>query len=109
MGDIEGHIFDGNMNECLSNLGKLKNMLKNTYEMVDRLSNCKDELGRKINELEQEINNLKDELGGGEKWRLAENGLQYLSSNMVLTKEEKVCVENLKKLLEDIGMDIKLL
>ncbi|CAG8599919.1 4053_t:CDS:2 [Rhizophagus irregularis] len=113
MGDIEGHIIDGNMNECLSNLGKLKNMLKNTYEMVDRLSNCKDELGRKINELEQEINNLKDEanktkffsaykswirifmnevitkLGDGEKWRLAENGLQYLSSNMVLTKEEK--------------------
>ncbi|CAB4411750.1 unnamed protein product [Rhizophagus irregularis] len=142
MEDIEGHIIDGNMNECLSNLGigmamvgygKLKDTLENTYEVVDRLSNCIDELERKVNELEQEINNLKDEvnktkffsvyrvwirtfmnevitkLGGGEKWHLAENGLQYLSNNMVLTKEEKVCVENLKKLLEDkdIGMDIK--
>ncbi|POG81345.1 hypothetical protein GLOIN_2v1509994, partial [Rhizophagus irregularis DAOM 181602=DAOM 197198] len=119
MEDIEGHIIDGNSNECLSNLGKLKDTLENTYEMVDRLSNCIDELERKVNELEQEINNLKDEvnktkffsvyriwirtfmnevitkLGGGEKWRLAENGLQYLSNNMVLTKEEKVCVENL--------------
>ncbi|CAB4398942.1 unnamed protein product [Rhizophagus irregularis] len=133
MEDIEGHIIDGNSNECLSNLGKLKDTLENTYEMVDRLSNCIDELERKVNEPEQEINNLKDEvnktkffsvyrvwirtfmnevitkIGGGEKWRLAENGLQYLSNNMVLTKEEKVCVENLKKLLEDkdIGMDIK--
>ncbi|CAB4412263.1 unnamed protein product [Rhizophagus irregularis] len=80
-----------------------------TDSLTVKMSYCREE----INELEQEINNLKDEvnkneifssyknwirtfmnevitkLGGGEKWRLAENGLQYLSSNMVLTKEEK--------------------
>ncbi|CAB4411751.1 unnamed protein product [Rhizophagus irregularis] len=52
------------------------------------------------------MNEVITKLGGGEKWRLAENGLQYLSSNMVLTKEEKVCVENLKKLLEDKDIGI---
>src|SRR4051812_45863999 len=62
MEDIEGYIIDGNMNECLSNLGKLKDMLKNTYEMVDRLSNYIDELERKVKEIEQEINNLKNEV-----------------------------------------------
>jgi len=133
MENIEGNIIEGNMNEGLRNLGKILDMLNNIYGMMGDLTICIDKLERKVNELEQEIKILKDEvnktkffsiyrdwvrtfmnevitkLGGGERWRLAENSLQYLSNNMALTKEEQICVEDLKRILEDkdIGMDTK--
>ncbi|CAI2184007.1 2226_t:CDS:1 [Funneliformis geosporum] len=139
MKEIVGYIDDGNMNECLRNLGNLEDTLKNTYELVDRLSDRIDELERNVNELKQELNKLKDQvkyvkffadyrdwakifmqlliekLGGTDNWHKAETGLHYRNRNEPMTEKESECVERLTNLLKedtDIGLgftDIKLL
>ncbi|CAG8595281.1 13963_t:CDS:1 [Funneliformis caledonium] len=134
--DIINNISENDKDQCIANIGKLGNIMKNTYEMVGEQTELTkkaisvvkeltavmthtrtrlDQLEIKVNRTEF-LSNYRDWIKrfidkvkdklGEKEWRLAESALFYLESGMELTDEELNCIENLKDFLRDVEMTI---
>ena len=127
------YIYNIDINRCYECIGSLRRNFTNSYETMEEILEIStshieqleyniEQLGYRVDYLEHQMNGVKfldtyqdwvtifmdkmtDHLEKGD-WKLVKKSLGRLSKKMTLTEQQNKCIEELKILLEGIGMSL---